>query len=241
MKLFRIACFLYWAFLTVLLLTPDPKGLLGLESVEQLPSDTLAHLTFFTLLAILVHTSRLPWRRWIIYATLLGYAFGAEAMQFFVPPREVELKDFAMNFSGLALGTGLYFTGVLLWRRLKHKQHPSTAEAIDMNAKKPSHPLAAHCRIIVREGVLTEDLFQVPSEQPAGIKIGCVLAINQRDGTLKTVHRSRLVPIEAGQSPQAAAIQSVCLKCGKVAGVVEDEVTCPYENEGPCKVLEEHV
>jgi VanZ family protein len=240
MKLFRIACFLYWAFLTVLLLTPDPKGLLGLEKVEQLPSDTLAHLTFFTLLAILVHTSRLPWPRWMIYATLLGYAFAAESLQYFVPPREVELKDFAMNFSGLALGTCLYIGGVVLWRRLKHKKHPSSSEAIDMNAKKPTHPQAAHFRIIVREGALTEDVFLVPSEQPATIKTGCVLAINRRDGSLQTVHGSRLVPTEAGQSPQAATVASVCLKCGKVAGVVEDAVICPYENDGPCKVLEEH-
>jgi VanZ family protein len=239
MKLFRIGCFLYWALLTVLLLTPDPKSLLGLKSVERLPSDTLAHLTFFTLLAILVHVARLPWRRWIIYAAMLSYAFAAEALQFFVPPREVELKDFAMNFSGLALGTCLYFGGVELWRRLILNRHPTSSETIDMNAKKPSHPQAAHFRIVLLEGALTDDVFLVPAEQPAKIKMGCVLAINQRDGSLQTVHGSRLVPSEAEQLPQAAAVASVCLKCGKVAGVVEDAVTCPYENDGPCKVLEE--
>jgi len=34
--------------------------------------------------------------------------------------------------------------------------------------------------------------------------------------------------------------QSICLECGKVKGVVEDQVACPHHNCFPCSLLETH-
>jgi hypothetical protein len=196
------------------------------------PAPETAHLVCFTLLAIGVQASRFPWRREILLAVLIGYALAAEALQYFVPPRQVELEDFALNLSGLVLGTVLWRLGAGL-TRLKKRNSPAQTEEEPVMAQKECF------HVITREGELTADLFVVVADQPLKIKKDCLLVVNVQDGSQVTVHKSRLVRTEnAEQMPLAKATRSACLKCGKVAGVVEDQVTCPNEKDAPCKVLE---
>ena len=94
-------------------------------------------------------------------------------------------------------------------------------------------------RILTREGRLSEDTYVLPSQQPYAIHAGCVLVVNERSGETLTVHDTRLFPSEAVKSmPTASQTKSVCLKCGWVKGVVEDQVTCPYHGDGPCNMVE---
>jgi hypothetical protein len=94
-------------------------------------------------------------------------------------------------------------------------------------------------RILTPDGLLTRDTFVLSPEQPNTIKAGCVLVVGQRSGTVLSVHESRLLPAEASSPPTAVGQwKRACMKCGKVQGVVEDQVTCPNEDGGPCGLVE---
>jgi hypothetical protein len=89
------------------------------------------------------------------------------------------------------------------------------------------------CRILTPDGRPSHDMFALASEQPDVIRKGCVLVVNDRDGTQLTAHRDRLFSIA-----QAGEAKKVCLRCGKVLGVVEDQVQCPYDEGSLCELLE---
>jgi VanZ family protein len=107
-----VVCSAYLALLTVLLLSPDPAAVVGLKRIPQLPwSENGIHFCFFAGLAILAHAVRWPTPvHWLTIALLLAYGVSTETLQFFVPPRAVELKDYFENFMGVAAGTGIYWT-----------------------------------------------------------------------------------------------------------------------------------
>jgi hypothetical protein len=88
-----------------------------------------------------------------------------------------------------------------------------------------------HYRVLSPDGRLSHDTFVVPAEQPAAIPQGCTLVVNERDGSQLTVHSGRLFPIAETQPTK------VCLNCGKVLGVVEDQVKCLYDEGNPCDLL----
>ena len=88
-------------------------------------------------------------------------------------------------------------------------------------------------RILTPDGRLSHDTFAVASEQPKAIHPGCVLVVNVDDGTRLTVHRDRLFLTAEPEEPQR-----VCLRCGRVSGVVEDQVQCPYDQGNSCELLE---
>jgi hypothetical protein len=89
-------------------------------------------------------------------------------------------------------------------------------------------------RILLPDGRLSTDVFHVPLAQPAGIRSHCVLAVNDRDGATLTVHRSRLFAVALAEPKKA------CLTCGRVMGVVQDQVKCPYDEHTPCELVEPH-
>jgi hypothetical protein len=94
-------------------------------------------------------------------------------------------------------------------------------------------------RILTPDGTLSRDTFALPAEQPRTIKADCVLVIDQRSGRALTVHGTRLFPVEAAPAPAVAIEEKhVCLKCGKVQGVVEDQVSCLSRDGSPCGLLE---
>ena len=105
----------YWAFLTVLLLTPDPAVILRLDHLPMFWWGELGiHSAAFTILALLVHGLRWPRAPgWTMLFVLLVYAIAVESLQAFVPPRTVELLDYLENLFGILLGSGIY--GALSW------------------------------------------------------------------------------------------------------------------------------
>jgi len=111
----RILSAAYWAFLTVLLLVPNPAALFfNLRPVSSVAGMRGVHFTAFTLLALLVQTARFPVRPRFQWAVLLGYALAVESLQWFVPLRSVELADYTENLLGLAVGA-LVFWAVSAW------------------------------------------------------------------------------------------------------------------------------
>jgi hypothetical protein len=93
-------------------------------------------------------------------------------------------------------------------------------------------------RILTPDGLLSHDTFVLPANQPRDIPAGCVRVIHEQSGRMVTVHDSRLFPAGATESPQfAQKPMSACLKCGRVAGVMAEQVTCPDHSEGTCGML----
>jgi len=111
MPALRIVCIAFWAFLTLLLLVPDP---LALAPHTRTPSYGV-HFTVFTVLAFLVVMSRFPLRRIVLAGCLIAYAIATESLQMLIPGRYVEGKDFAENLIGLAVGAAIGW--VVLKRR----------------------------------------------------------------------------------------------------------------------------
>jgi hypothetical protein len=109
-KAFRVLCFAYWAALTVLLLVPDPSGVLGVQPPGLLGGRGI-HLAAFAGLGFLAAAARWPVGGRALAAVLLGYAVAAELLQYFVPPRTVQLEDLAENFLGLAIGAAVFALG----------------------------------------------------------------------------------------------------------------------------------
>jgi VanZ family protein len=108
----------YLAFLTALLMTPNPVLLVGLKRIPLLPwGDNGIHFCFLTGFAALAYAVRWPKQiHWLTVALLLAYGFSAETMQYFVPPRAVELKDYVENFMGIVAGTAIYWTLQRIWQ-----------------------------------------------------------------------------------------------------------------------------
>jgi hypothetical protein len=103
----RLACAVYCLLLTVLLLVPDPFGLLRIERSAG-PSGSGVHFLLFAVLGGLVLASRLPLPHLLVTLILVGYAVTSELLQSFFPPRTVEMKDIAENILGLGVA---YFIG----------------------------------------------------------------------------------------------------------------------------------
>ena len=122
-------CLAYWVFLTALLLVPDPAALVGLHRVPTFPwGDIGIHFTAFTILTVMVHTTRWPQRPgWVVMALLVLYAMATESLQAFVPPRTVELLDYTENILGVVAGSGVYWLAGRVARRRCVEPRP-TAE-----------------------------------------------------------------------------------------------------------------
>ena len=94
-------------------------------------------------------------------------------------------------------------------------------------------------RVLTPEGLVTYDTFVLADEQPRNIKADCLLLVHEASGRLLTAHLTRVIPTE-GPSVVAVGSQckSPCVRCGKVAGIVEDEVVCPNHGQSCCGLLE---
>jgi hypothetical protein len=107
----RLVCLGYWIFLTVLLLTPNPVAVVGLEKAPIFPWGKFGiHLMFFAVLSVLVHATGWPKRPWWpLIVLLVVYALTTETMQLFVPHRSARGMDAIENLLGLAVGAGVYW------------------------------------------------------------------------------------------------------------------------------------
>ena len=105
-----LLCGLYWLALTVFLIVPDPAGVLRMRRIPRFPwGDAGIHLAAFTVLTLLVCSARWPKPVGWPVVILLVYAVATESLQALVPPRTVELKDYAENLLGIAVGSILYW------------------------------------------------------------------------------------------------------------------------------------
>ena len=93
-------------------------------------------------------------------------------------------------------------------------------------------------RILTPDGRLSHDMFVVPVEQPRKIKAGCLLVLHEGSGRRVTVHSTRLFPADAVSSLPFGGHLDVCPTCGRVEGVVEDQIACPYHGDAPCGLIE---
>ena len=100
-------------------------------------------------------------------------------------------------------------------------------------------PTQRRFRILTPDGLLSRDTFVLPVEQPRTIMAGCVLVVHEGSGRLLTVHDTRLFPAEAAESiAVVGAPKSVCLTCGRVEGVIQEQVVCPNHDGGSCCLVE---
>jgi VanZ family protein len=105
MKRLRLLALLYWLVLTVLLLVPNPAAVLfGLRPARSMAGFSGIHFFTFLTLALLVSAARFPVRRRVQWSVLVVYAIVVESLQWFVPHRTVELRDYAQNLAGLSAG-----------------------------------------------------------------------------------------------------------------------------------------
>ena len=106
----KIACLAYFAFLSLLLLSPDPAKVISVSG--KLPPILhtlmpLAHLLSFSVLAavVLLACRRVP--RWIVVLALAMYGGATEIIQGFIPPRTPEWEDWFQDLGGIALGVAV--------------------------------------------------------------------------------------------------------------------------------------
>jgi hypothetical protein len=112
----RLACIFYWLFLTVLLLVPNPATLVGLKTVPLFPWGKFGiHLSFFTVLGLLVNAARWPkgpW--WPLVALLMVYGIATEFLQIVVPQRSARVMDGFEDVLGITIGVGIYWIILLM-------------------------------------------------------------------------------------------------------------------------------
>ncbi|NLE39597.1 MAG: VanZ family protein [Pirellulaceae bacterium] len=126
----RLVCLAYVAFLTLLLVSPDPARWFGLWFPRGGGGGIGVHFATFLTLGVLVGASRIPVRTSVLIVLLLSYAIGMELLQWFSPPRTVELKDFVENLLGLVVG-------ITLWRLAAHQTIGAATTADDSHADEP--------------------------------------------------------------------------------------------------------
>jgi hypothetical protein len=99
-----------------------------------------------------------------------------------------------------------------------------------------------HFRLLTPDGLVSQDTFVLAPQQPAEIKPGCIAVVNQQSGARLTVHTTRLLPAEDPAPPTGSLPvdnrRSICHRCGRVEGIVQDQVKCPHQGEAPCGLLE---
>jgi hypothetical protein len=90
-------------------------------------------------------------------------------------------------------------------------------------------------RVLTPNGLLSGDTFVMAARQPSHVATGCLVMVDEQTGTALTVHATRLIPEEAPELPPEHKIgNNVCLTCGRVRGVVADQVACPFHGDAPC-------
>ena len=109
MLILRLICAAYCVLMTVLLLIPNPLGLLGIRRIASGSGGSGVHLVIFTVLTVLVLASRWPIGSLLLAGLLVGYAIATELLQLLVPMRALEPYDMVENLLGLAAGAGIWW------------------------------------------------------------------------------------------------------------------------------------
>jgi hypothetical protein len=118
-SLTRAVCIAYLVFLTLLLLSDDPKRVIGFH--EDLPwilraLMPSAHVLSFAVLAVLMTGIRWPVPRWGMVLAMAAYGGLTELLQGWhriTPHRTADWTDWFQDLGGIALGTALCWTAAL--------------------------------------------------------------------------------------------------------------------------------
>jgi hypothetical protein len=92
--------------------------------------------------------------------------------------------------------------------------------------------------ILTPQGAVPPDTFVLADQQPQKILEGCLLIVHESTQRQLTIHHTRLIPIN---DPAVATLKhkhSVCTKCGKVEGVMLDNVPCPNHHGVNCGLVQ---
>ncbi len=121
----RIAFFVYWIYLSVLLFSQHPEHWIGASG--NLPEYIkilmpFAHMLSFTILSLLTFTACLPLPRWGILLSLAIYGGATEIIQGFVPPRTPEWADFFEDLGGIAIGFACFCLILYLLRIMRKNE-----------------------------------------------------------------------------------------------------------------------
>jgi VanZ family protein len=120
----------YFAYLNLLLLTPDPFRLVGssrrfVHFLEVL--EPLAHGISFTVLTILALFAGRPLPRWALILGLAGYGALTEILQNFVPHRTPEWKDWFQDLGGIAIGFCITWAFSKTWKAMRKPKSATCA------------------------------------------------------------------------------------------------------------------
>lgn len=108
----RFVLVIYTALLTALLFAAgNPLTMIGAPpgwmNVYR-TFESMAHFLFFTPLAMLALSARLPIHGSTLAVILVTYAFGTELAQELIPKRSTETVDFVQDLAGIMVGTALW-------------------------------------------------------------------------------------------------------------------------------------
>ena len=133
MLLLRLLFGGYFAYLTVLLLAPEPYRWVGSSTSILYFLNLLypfAHSISFAFLTVLALPAFRPLSRPAISVSLSGYAAITELLQKFLPPRTAEWQDWFQDLGGIAVGvllTWMLATGWKAMRNVKEEACPEIA------------------------------------------------------------------------------------------------------------------
>jgi hypothetical protein len=93
-------------------------------------------------------------------------------------------------------------------------------------------------RLLTRENLATYDTFLLANDVPEDFDPDLAVVIHELSGRRMTVHRTRLLPAaHVDPSRLDHGRHSPCPTCGRVEGIVEEEVRCPYDDRGTCGMM----
>ncbi|MGD0652944.1 MAG: VanZ family protein [Thermoguttaceae bacterium] len=121
----RIVFFVYWIYLSILLLSQHPERWIGTSgNIPEFLQILMpyAHILSFTVLSLLVFTACFPLPRWGILLTLAIYGGATEIIQGFNPPRTPKWADWFRDLGGIAIGFTCFWLVIFLLRMMRKNE-----------------------------------------------------------------------------------------------------------------------
>lgn len=121
----RVALFVYWIYLSILLFSQHPENWIGTSGRVPMLLQILmpfAHMLSFSVLSLLIFAACLPLPRWSILLSLAVYGGATEIIQGFIPPRTPEWADWLQDLGGIAIGFACFWLVFVLLRMVRKNE-----------------------------------------------------------------------------------------------------------------------